>query len=161
MQYKVTMVTSAIKKWATVLAVVGMTGTAIVSAGRADEADAKRLFKAMSDYLGAQNAISFDYDVSLELVSTQQQKIALASSGTLTLNRPDKIHLTRTGGFANIEMVFDGKTLTLLGKNTNLYTQLEAPGTIDQLVDVLRDKYHRPVPAADLLMSDPYDVRSL
>ena len=47
-------------------------------------------------------------------------------------------------------MVFDGKTLRLLGKNTNLYTQVEAPGTIDQLVDVLRDKYHRPVPAADL-----------
>ena len=30
-------------------------------------------------------------------------------------------------------------------------------GTIDQLVDVLRDKYHRPLPAADLLMSNPYD----
>ena len=53
-------------------------------------------------------------------------------------------------------MVFDGKTLTLLGKNTNLYAQIEAPGTIDQLVNVLRDKYHRPVPGADLLMSDPY-----
>ena len=53
-------------------------------------------------------------------------------------------------------MVFDGKTLTLLGKNANLYAQVDAPGTIDQLVDVLRDKYHRPVPAADLLMSDPY-----
>ena len=53
-------------------------------------------------------------------------------------------------------MVFDGKTLTLLGKNANLYTQIETPGTIDQLVDVLRDKYHRTVPAADLLMSDPY-----
>ena len=52
--------------------------------------------------------------------------------------------------------MFDGKTLTLLGKNANLYAQVEAPGTIDQLVDVLRDKYHRPVPAADLLMSDPY-----
>jgi hypothetical protein len=44
-----------------------------------------------------------------------------------------------------------------LGKNTNLYTHVEAPGTIDQLVDVLRDKYHRPVPAADLLMSNPYN----
>jgi hypothetical protein len=53
-------------------------------------------------------------------------------------------------------MVFDGKALTLLGKNANLYAQVEAPGTIDQLVDVLRDKYHRPVPAADLLMADPY-----
>ena len=43
-----------------------------------------------------------------------------------------------------------------MGKNANLYAQIEAPGTIDQLVDVLRDKYHRPVPAADLLMADPY-----
>ena len=43
-----------------------------------------------------------------------------------------------------------------MGKNANLYAQIEAPGTIDQLVDVLRDKYHRPVPAADLLMGDPY-----
>ena len=31
------------------------------------------------------------------------------------------------------------------------------PGTIDQLVDVLREKYHRPVPGADLLMSNVYD----
>ena len=131
MQYTVRMVTPAMKKWVIVLAVIGTAGTAIVSAGRADEADAKRLLRAMSDYLGAQKAISFDYDVNLELVSTQQQKIALASSGTLTLNRPDRLHLTRTGGFANVEMVFDGKALTLLGKNTNLYAQVEAPGTID------------------------------
>jgi len=155
MQYVVTKVTT-VTKWATVLAIVAMAVTAHMSAGQAGEADAKRLFKAMSDYLAAQKAMSFDYDVNLELVSTQQQKIALVSSGSMTLNRPDKFHMTRTGGFANAEMVFDGKTLTLLGKNTNLYTQVEAPGTIDQLVDVLRDKYHRPVPAADLLMSDPY-----
>ena len=156
MHHIVRSVARAAGKWATVLAVVGMAGTANISAGRADEANAKSLLKAMSDYLAAQKAISFDYDVNLELVSTQQQKIALVSSGTMTLNRPDKLHMTRTGGFANAEMVFDGKTLTLLGKNTNLYAQVEAPGTIDQLVDVLRDKYHRPVPAADLLMSDPY-----
>ena len=143
-------------KVSAIILAAALAGTAGISAGRADQADAKRLLKAMSDYLGAQKAISFDYDVNLELVSKQQQKIGLVSSGTMTLDRPDKLHLTRTGGFANVEMVFDGKTLTLLGKNTNLYTQLEAPGTIDQLVDVLRDKYHRPVPAADLLMSDPY-----
>ncbi len=142
--------------WSAFLAVVATAGITNISAARADATDAKNLLKAMSDYLAAQKAISFDYDVNLELVSTQQQKIGLASSGSLILNRPDKVHLTRTGGFANAEMVFDGKTLTLLGKNTNLYAQVEAPGTIDQLVDALRDKYHRPVPAADLLISDPY-----
>ena len=156
MQYAFTMVTPTIKKWATVFAAVAMVGAADMAASRADEAQARSLLKAMSDYLGAQKAMSFDYDVNLELVSTQQQKIGLASSGTLTLNRADKLHLTRTGGFSNVEMVFDGKTLTLLGKNSNLYTQLEAPGTIDQLEDVLRNKYHRPVPGADLLISDPY-----
>src|SRR5690349_11951832 len=143
-------------KMSAIVLAVAVAGVASMSIAHADEAQAKSLFKAMSDYLAAQKAISFDYDSNLEIVSTQQQKIGLASSGTLTLNRPDKLHATRTGGFANVEMVFDGKTLTLLGKNTNLYTQVEAPGTIDQLVDVLRDKYHRPVPAADLLMSDPY-----
>src|SRR5215831_3396888 len=156
MQYTPQRATTIVKEWATVLAVIAPAGTANISTGRADEANAKSLLKARSDYLAAQKAISFDYDSSLEIVSTQAQKVALASSGTLTLSRPDKLHATRTGGFSNVEMVFDGKTLTLLGKNANLYAQVEAPRTIDQLVDVLRDKYHRPVPAADLLLSDPY-----
>src|SRR6516164_2751542 len=78
MQYAVTKVTT-VTKWATVLAVVGMAGTVNISAGQADQADAKRLLKAMSDYLAAQKAMSFDYDVNLELVSKQQQKIGLAS----------------------------------------------------------------------------------
>ena len=148
--------TKIARTWSAFLVVVTTAGITNISVARADATGAKNLLKAMSDYLAAQKAISFDYDVDLELVSTQQQKIALASSGSLILNRPDKVHLTRTGGFANAEMVFDGKTLTLFGKNTNLYAQVEAPGTIDQLVDALRDKYHRPVPAADLLISDPY-----
>jgi len=122
----------------------------------AAEADAKRLLKAMSDYMAAQKALSFDFDSSLDIVSTQQQKLTLAATGSVVLNRPDKLHVTRRGGFANMEMSFDGKTVTLLGKNSNMYAQVEAAGTLDQLVDVLRDKYHRPVPGADLLMADPY-----
>jgi len=132
--------------------------TAALSAttAQASEADAKRLLQAMSDYLAAQKAISFDFDTNLEIVSAQQEKIALANSGAMTLNRPNKLHVTRKGGFANMEMAYDGKTVTLLGKNTNLYAQVEAPGTIDQLVDIFRDKYHKPLPGADLLMSNPY-----
>ena len=123
----------------------------------ADEAHAKARFKAMSDYLAAQNAISLDYDSYLEIVTTQEQKLGLASSGTLTLNRPNKIRATRTGGFANVELVFDGTTAAFIGKNANLYAQAEIPSTVDHLVDELRDKYHRPLPAADLLMSNAYD----
>ena len=99
-------------------------GLGTLSGARADEADAKSLLKAMSDYLAAQKAISFEYDANLEVVTKDQQKLALASSGTITLNRPDKIRATRSGGFADVEMLFDGKTLTLFGKTSNLYTQI-------------------------------------
>ena len=54
-------------------------------------------------------------------------------------------------------MSFDRKTVTLLGKNLNLYTQLEVPGSIDHMIDELRDTYQRPLPAADLLLSNSYD----
>ena len=128
-----------------------------ISGARADEADARKLFKAMSDYMVAQKAISFQYDTNLEIVTKDKQKLGLASSGRITLNRPDKIRVTRTGGFSDVEFVFDGKTLTLLGKTANLYGQLKVPGTIDHLIDELRDKYKRPAPGADLLVSDVYD----
>jgi hypothetical protein len=153
MLYALIQFTRSIKPCAAALMITAM---ASIPAAHADEADAKQLLKTMSNYLAAQKAISFEYDTNLEIVTKQEQKLALASSGTVTLNRPDKLRATRTGGFANVEMVFDGKTLSLLGKDRNLYAQAEVPGTIDHLVDELRDKFNRPLPAADLLMSDPY-----
>jgi hypothetical protein len=128
-----------------------------LSGARADEADARKLFKAMSDYMATQKAISFQYETNLEVVTKEKQKLGLASSGKVTLNRPDKLRITRTGGFADVEYLFDGKTLTLLGKTANLYGQLEVPGTIDHLIDELRNKYRRPVPGADLLLSNVHD----
>jgi hypothetical protein len=131
-------------------------GLGASTGARADEADAKKLLKAMSDYMASQKAISFDFDAILEVITTDNQKLALASSGSVTLNRPDKIRATRAGGHADVEMLFDGETLTLFGKNANLYTQISVPGTIDNLVDVLRKEYNRPLPASDLLMSNLY-----
>lgn len=122
-----------------------------------DSAEAKRLLKAMSDYMAAQTAMSFGYDSTLEVVTRDDQKLALASSGTVTLNRPEKIRATRSGGFVDVEFLFDGKTLTLLGKGLNKYTQVAIPGTVDHLIDELQDTYDRPLPAADLLMSGSYD----
>jgi len=144
---------------AVALSLIVVLGT---SAGvKADEADAKRILKAMSDFMGAQKSFSFEFDATLEVVTKDEQRLALASSGTVTLNRPDKIRVTRAGGFADTEMSFDGKTLTLLGKDLNHYAQLDVPGTIDHLVDELRDTYQRPLPAADLLLANSYDALML
>jgi hypothetical protein len=112
----------------------------------------------MSDYLAAQKTISLRYDANFEIVTKDHQKILLANSGTVDLSRPDKIRATRAAGFVNTEMVFDGKTLSMLGKDTNVYIQVDAPGTIEHLIDELRDKFHKPLPGADLLLPNVYDV---
>jgi hypothetical protein len=145
-------------RWAVVSVALALSMMEWGSVARADEANAKSLLKAMSDYMAAQDAFSLSFDTNLEIVTKDEQKLALASSGTLSLNRPDKIHATRHGGFADIDVVFDGKTLTLLSKDLNQYGQADEPGTVDHLIDVLREKYHKPVPGADLLVSDVYDT---
>ncbi|HYQ54655.1 MAG TPA: DUF2092 domain-containing protein [Pseudomonas sp.] len=132
-------------------------GLGMPIAAHADEAYAKALLKKMSDYMSAQKSLSFKYDTILEVVTHDQQRLALAGSGSVLMERPDKLRGTRSSGFANIEMLFDGKTLTLIGKGQNIYTQLEVPGTLDHLLDVLRDKYNRPMPGADLFMSNPQE----
>jgi hypothetical protein len=139
-------------------ALISVIGSGMPLEARADEAAAKALLKAMSDYVAGQKSISFSFDSDLEIVTKDKQKLALASSGTVTLNRPDRVHVTRHGGFADIEAIFDGKTLSLAGRNANVYGQVDVPGSIDHLIDELRDTYHRPVPGADLLQSNLYDA---
>jgi CubicO group peptidase (beta-lactamase class C family) len=43
------------------------------------------------------------------------------------------------------------------GRNKNVYTQVETPGSIDHLVNELQHKYDRPLPAAALLLTDAYE----
>jgi hypothetical protein len=111
----------------------------------------------MSDYVTAQKAVSATFDADIEVVTTDLQKIQFASSGRIELSRPDKLRATRLGGYSDVEMVFDGKTLTVNSKDRNNFAQVEAAGTVDQLVDTLRDKYGVALPGADLLLARSFD----
>ena len=131
--------------------------TSLVGTAYAAGSDqAESLFKAMSDYVSAQKDISFDVDTTVEIVTPDLQKVGLASSGAITLSRPDKIRVSRRGGLADAELVYDGNTLSLLGKNQNAFAKVATSGSIDELIETLRHDFSFSVPAADLLSSDPY-----
>ena len=135
--------------------------SAIVTAATpsaAEEADARAIFKSMSDFLVAQKTLSFDYDATLEIVTEDMEKVGFASSGALTASRPSNVRVTRTGGFADVEMVYDGTTLSVYGKNLDAFARVPSEGTIDELIDTLRFDFELEVPAADLLSSDPYGI---
>src|SRR3974390_1659660 len=77
--------------------------------------DANTLLKAMSEYLGSQKNISASFDSDIEVITPQVQKIQFASSGHFEMSRPDKLHVSRTGGYTDVEIIFDGKTATVFG----------------------------------------------
>jgi hypothetical protein len=119
--------------------------------------DAEKIVRAMSDYLASAKTMSLTYDTDIEVITPDIQKLQFASSGQVLLSRPNQLRATRIGGYANVELVFDGNTLTMFGKNIDAVAQVQAKGSVDQLVQRLRDEFSVALPGADFLLSDSYD----
>lgn len=149
----------AVGRWIATMALTLSTAV-FASTAWAQENEATKLLKAMSDYVISQKSFSAKYDTDIEVITPAIQKIQFASSGEVLVDRPGRIKVTRKGGYADVELVFDGKTVSVLGKHANAYAQADAPGTIDQLVDLLRERYAVDMPGADLLLSNAYLVLS-
>jgi hypothetical protein len=137
------------------LALVAIFMASTAQSSRAD--DPAKLLKAMTDYTAAQKSISATFDSDIEVVTPELEKVQFTSSGKLQLTRPDKLRIRRTGGYADVELVYDGKTVSIYGNNAKAYAQAELAGTIDQLVDLIQAKSGAAMPGTDLLLSNAYD----
>lgn len=148
----------AVKRWVpTALLVAASLVLPSLCANAADD-NAKTILKAMTDYVAGQKTISVAIDTDIEVITSDLQKIQFTSSGQLLLSRPDKLRASRIGGYADVELVFDGKTVTLHGKHLNAYAQVESPGSTDQLFGRLRGEFGFEAPGADLLLTGAYDA---
>lgn len=122
--------------------------------------DADKILAAMTDNLKAQPMLSADYDADHEIINLEGQKIEYSASGSIALERGKGFRLTRRGPFADVELTFDGKTISLYGKGMNVYAQMESPGgpSVEEAVEELRASTGLDAPGADLIASDPYAV---
>lgn len=125
---------------------------------QAQAPDAKAFLKSMSDYVSSQKTIELSFDSDIEVITPELEKLQFTSSGELLLSRPDKLRAHRVGGYADVELFFNGKQVSIFGKNLDGYAQFDATGTLDQLFAALRSGHGVALPGADLLLSNPYDV---
>lgn len=128
--------------------------------GQGMSPDADRILQSMSAYLGGLKTFSMNADIDFEIVSQTGQKLQLSSLATVVLQRPAKFHITRKGMLADVELIFDGKTLILYGKNLNAYAQIETPGSIDDAIRAYELETGLPAPGADLLFADSHAILS-
>jgi hypothetical protein len=72
------------------------------------------------------------------------------------VRRPDRLHATvNAPERRDREFWYDGKSLTVLDRDQNLYGQVSAPSTIDAMVDAVEEKYGITFPLLDFAVSDP------
>src|SRR3954468_16781440 len=111
---------------------------AAASAARAD--DSTTILKSMTDYLGSQKSLSASFESDIEVMTPEMEKIQFASSGQMKLSRPDRLRVRRTGGYADVELVYDGKTISVYGNNAKSYVQADLPGTVDKMIDTIQSR---------------------
>jgi hypothetical protein len=105
-----------------------------------------------------------DIKASIEVADTMDEvlktgeKIQYSHVRTLKVSEPKQFWIESTGDITNTTIWKDDKTFTLLDRTNNVYSQVAAPGTIDETMDMLVDKYGVTTPLADLLTDDLYSV---
>ncbi len=125
---------------------------------QAQENEALRILKSMTDYMQAQTNIEFSFDSDIEVITPELEKIQFTNSGEALLSRPDKLRARRVGGYSDVALYFDGQTARVFSANQNAYAEIPAAGTVDQLIHALRAGHGVAMPGADFLLSNVYEV---
>ncbi len=122
------------------------------------EPTADKILRQMSTYLADAKQFSFEaYDMHDQVLDTGQ-KIQLANTRRISVRRPDKVFAELSGDIDDERIWYDGKTVTVLDTERNVYGVMEVPDNIDAMLDYVVETLGQPVPVADILFSDPYTI---
>ncbi len=117
---------------------------------------ADQILHQSCDFLAQTPVFAVHAEIWKDVVLPSGHKIQVTRSIDLVLRRPDRLHVDARAQRKGRSIWYDGKTLTVLDREKNLYGAVEAPPTIDQTLDLAAQDYGITVPLEDLAVSDPY-----
>lgn len=127
---------------------------------RAVEARATEELKKMSDFLAKTPRFALEAEESFTEIESGEPKVELTNVRRIAVERPNHIAADATGDTLNRAAWYDGRTVTVLDKENNVYASIEGAPTIDATLDKLEDEYGVVLPLVDILYSDPYAILS-
>ena len=119
---------------------------------------AVELFRGAMDYLSELKQFSVQAQSTLEDVINTGHRVDFEISSSVTVSRPNKIHIERHGLDLGQIFYYNGETLTLFNPSDKVYASEAAPGTIEDMFHFARDTYGLGVPVSDLLYSDAFTL---
>lgn len=122
------------------------------------EEEASRILEKSMDYLSGLPQFSVSADNTLEVVLASGQKIQFDSASLVAVKRPNKLYAVRLGDVAGQKFYYDGATLTLHDADNDVFATVDAPATLDGMLDFARDSLDIVAPAADFIYSNAYEL---
>jgi hypothetical protein len=122
------------------------------------EARADQELKKMGEFLAKLPHFALEAEETFDELPDGELRRQLTNVRRVAVERPNHVAADATGDTLNRASWYDGKTITVLDKEHNVYATLEAPATIDATLDKVADEYGVVLPLADLLYADPYSV---
>lgn len=120
--------------------------------------DADAVMRRWSERAQSRKMFRFQAVDTIDEVLDTGQKIQLSHMRTATVSRPNQVRVDTDGDLASRTVWKNKKTFTVLDGSANEYMQIDAPGTIDETIDMLMKKYGISTPLGDLLASNPYEI---
>jgi len=120
--------------------------------------EAEKLLKASMTYLAAQKRFGVTVRTTIEAVLKTGQKLQFDNTGSLLVQRPNKLRAERRGELVDQVFYYDGKSLTLYNPGQKYYATVDAPGTLEAMMDFARNKLDVIAPAGDLIYANAYEL---
>lgn len=131
---------------------------ASVAANPNIEARADAALQRMSRTLAAASSFKLHSTATMEERLESGQLAHFSRDSVVIVGRPDRMWAEIHRGAETRRIWHQGKDLTILDVRQNLYSTLQTPGRIDEMLDNLAEEHGIVVPLDDLLYPNPYQV---
>jgi hypothetical protein len=121
------------------------------------EPKAGEVLKQMCDYLKNLQQFSVQAEITEDVLLTSGQRIQHARSVEASVRRPDRLRAESVGDTDDRQLIYDGKTITLMDRTKNLYTTIAAPPEIDAALEHGTQAFNLRAPLADLIYTQAFE----
>lgn len=117
---------------------------------------AAEVLKQAINYLKTAKTLTVQAVIDFEVFLSSGHKMQLEKQVDILLERPDKVRAEIKSDIAHRRLYYDGKAVTIYNEDFNVFTAVEATGTIDDMADTLYEKFDVALPLVDVLVNDPF-----
>lgn len=118
----------------------------------------KNILKAACDTLSAAQSMSFTAVDTYERAARNGQPLYFTVLNQVTMQRPNKLRVVKTGDGIADEFYYDGKTMVAYVPSADLIAVADAPSTIEEMLDAAWSAAAIYFPFADVIVSKPCEV---